>query len=95
MERSSLLPVAEASFCVARLLSSDCSLIPRVNGYHLDEQSQCCASVNAFKFGGIPFDKAQASMRLFAKEVMPELHKLGNEPLFDTEEATPPAFMAA
>ena len=27
--------------------------------------------------------------------VMPELHKLGNEPLFDTEEAAPPAFMAA
>ena len=30
-----------------------------------------------------------------AKEVMPELRKLGNEPLFDTEEAAPPAFMAA
>ena len=34
-------------------------------------------------------------MRLFAKEVMPELRKLGNEPLFDTEETAPPAFMAA
>ncbi len=30
-----------------------------------------------------------------ATEVMPELRKLGNEPLFDIEEATPPAFMAA
>ena len=39
--------------------------------------------------------EAQASMRLFAKAVMPELRKLGNEPLFDTEEVTPPAFMAA
>lgn len=62
---------------------------------HIYEQSQCCASVNAFKFGGMPFDEAQASMRLFAKGVMPELRKLGNEPLFDTEEAAPPAFMAA
>lgn len=62
---------------------------------HIYEQSQCCASVNAFKFGGMPFDEAQASMRLFAKEVMPELRKLGNEPLFDTEETAPPAFMAA
>ena len=34
-------------------------------------------------------------MRLFAKEVMPELRKLGADPLFDTEEAAPPAFMAA
>lgn len=62
---------------------------------HIYEQSQCCASVNAFKFGGMPFDEAQASMRLFAKEVMPELRELGNEPLFDTEETAPPAFMAA
>jgi len=38
---------------------------------------------------------AQAIMRLFAKEVMPELRKLGDDPLFDTEAAAPPAFMAA
>jgi alkanesulfonate monooxygenase SsuD/methylene tetrahydromethanopterin reductase-like flavin-dependent oxidoreductase (luciferase family) len=29
----------------------------------------------AFRFGGIPFDEAQASMRLFAAEVLPELHR--------------------
>jgi hypothetical protein len=28
----------------------------------------------AFRFGGIPFDEAAASMRLFASEVLPELH---------------------
>ncbi len=28
----------------------------------------------AFRFGGIPFDQAEASMRLFAAEVLPELH---------------------
>ena len=40
---------------------------------HIHEQSQCCASINAFKFGGRPFEDAQASLRLFAEEVMPEL----------------------
>ena len=34
-------------------------------------------------------------MRLFAKEAGPELRKLDADPLFYTEEATPPAFMAA
>lgn len=29
----------------------------------------------AFRFGGIPFDEAQASMALFAAEVLPELHR--------------------
>ena len=28
----------------------------------------------AFRFGGIPFEEAEASMRLFAQEVLPELH---------------------
>ena len=53
------------------------------------------ASINAFKFGGMPYDDAQASMRLFAKEVMPELRKLGADPLFDTDAPAPPAFQAA
>jgi alkanesulfonate monooxygenase SsuD/methylene tetrahydromethanopterin reductase-like flavin-dependent oxidoreductase (luciferase family) len=29
----------------------------------------------AFRFGGIPYDEAEASMRLFAAEVLPELHR--------------------
>jgi alkanesulfonate monooxygenase SsuD/methylene tetrahydromethanopterin reductase-like flavin-dependent oxidoreductase (luciferase family) len=29
----------------------------------------------AFRFGGIPFEEAEASMRLFATEVLPELHR--------------------
>ena len=62
---------------------------------YIHEQSDCCASINAFKFGGMPFEDAQSSMRLFAREVMPELRKLGSDPLFDTEEPAPPAFQAA
>lgn len=27
----------------------------------------------AFRFGGIPFEQAEASMRLFAEQVLPEL----------------------
>ena len=29
----------------------------------------------AFRFGGIPFAEAEASMRLFAREVLPELQR--------------------
>jgi hypothetical protein len=29
-----------------------------------------------FRFGGIPIDKAEKSMRLFAKEVLPEIQKM-------------------
>lgn len=56
---------------------------------HIYEQSHCCASINAFKFGGMPFEDAQASLRLFAKEVLPELRTLGADPLFDSEDAAP------
>lgn len=40
-------------------------------------------------------NKVITDMRLFAKEVMPELRKLGSDPLFDTELAAPAAFLAA
>ena len=62
---------------------------------YIYDQSHCCGSINAFKFGGMPYEDARASMRLFAKEVMPELRKLGPDPLFDSEAAIPPAFKAA
>ncbi|MGH7961128.1 MAG: hypothetical protein ACRERD_04785 [Candidatus Binatia bacterium] len=41
------------------------------------------------------YEDGRASTRLFATEVMPELRKLGADPLFDTEAAAPPAFQAA
>ncbi|MFD2399232.1 hypothetical protein ACFSVJ_24120 [Prauserella oleivorans] len=30
----------------------------------------------AFCFGGLPLDKAEASMKLFGEKVIPELHKM-------------------
>ena len=48
-----------------------------------DRRSRCCSRIArwdligpfeacpAFRFGGIPYAEAEASMRLFAKEVMP------------------------
>lgn len=57
---------------------------------YIYEQSQCYASIKALKFGGMPYEDAHASMHLFTKEVMSELRKLGQDPLFDTEPAAPP-----
>jgi alkanesulfonate monooxygenase SsuD/methylene tetrahydromethanopterin reductase-like flavin-dependent oxidoreductase (luciferase family) len=33
--------------------------------------------IGVFRYGGMPPDEAEKSMRLFAKEVLPELHKIG------------------
>ena len=62
---------------------------------NIHAQSDCCGSISAFKFGGMPYADARASMRLFAREVMPQLRKLGFEPSFDTEEPVAAKFLGA
>lgn len=64
----------------------------RIKSIH--EKTDCCASIGAFKFGGMPFEESRESIRLFGQEVMPELRKLGADPIFDTKEPAPPAFLA-
>ena len=39
--------------------------------------------VAAFSYGGMPYDDAERSMRLFASEVMPELKKFDPAPPWD------------
>lgn len=63
----------------------------RIEAIHAN--SDCCASINAFKFGGMTYDESLASIRLFAAEVMPALRKLGSEPAFDTNQPRSPAFL--
>ncbi len=36
--------------------------------------------VGVFSYAGMPYDEAERSQRLFAREVMPELKKLGPAP---------------
>ncbi|MCK9992645.1 MAG: hypothetical protein Dbin4_01165, partial [Alphaproteobacteria bacterium] len=40
-----------------------------------------------FSYAGMPYKDAEASMRLFAKEVMPEVKKLPGAPLMDLLQA--------
>ena len=60
----------------------------------MHEMFDICGNVAAFKFAGMPFDDAQASLRLYAKEIMPELKKLGAPAPFDRDEMIAPAFVA-
>lgn len=60
----------------------------------MHEMFDICGNVSAFKFAGMPFADAQASQRLYAKDVMPELLKLGSAAPFDSDEIIAPAFMA-
>ncbi len=60
----------------------------------MPETFDICGNVAAFKFAGMPFKDAQASLRLYAKEVLPELKKLGAPAPFDRDEVIAPAFVA-
>ncbi|MBI2799243.1 MAG: hypothetical protein HYX63_02985 [Gammaproteobacteria bacterium] len=60
----------------------------------MHEMFDICGNVSAFKFAGMPFADAPASQRVYAKEVMPELRKLGPPAPFDSDEIIAPAFMA-
>ena len=53
-----------------------------------------CGNVSAFKFAGMPYADARSSLRLYAKEVMPLLQKLGSPAPFDSDAVVPPAFQA-
>lgn len=48
--------------------------------HKIDNLIDCGATLVHFAFAGMPYDMAEASMRLFAKEVMPELKKLDKGP---------------
>ena len=60
----------------------------------MHEMFDICGNVAAFKFAGLPCEEAQSSLRLYAKEVMPELKKLGAPAPFDRDERSAPAFVA-
>ena len=53
-----------------------------------------CGNVSAFKFAAMPYADARSSLRLYAKEVMPMLKKLGSPAPFDSNEVIAPAFQA-
>lgn len=58
-------------------------------------KTDCCGITGVFSYAGMPYDMAQNNMSLFAKEVAPELRKLGHSPVFDLEDGGAPAFAAA
>lgn len=60
----------------------------------MHETFEICGNVAAFKVAGLPFEDAQSSLRLYAKEVMPELKKLGAPAPFDRDEVIAQVFVA-
>jgi len=51
----------------------------------------CDTYVGVFSYAGMPYDDAEASMRLFAHEVMPALKEIEPLPTGATERAAHPA----
>ncbi len=56
-------------------------------------RTDCCGFTGVFSYAGMEQKMAQDNLSLFAREVMPELKKLGHSPPFDMQVDGPPAFM--
>ena len=58
-------------------------------------KTDCCGFTGVFSYAGMPHEMAKGNLELFAKEVMPELRKIGHSPAFDMEQDELPAFIAS
>ncbi|MGE0486947.1 MAG: LLM class flavin-dependent oxidoreductase [Gammaproteobacteria bacterium] len=58
-------------------------------------RTNACGFTGVFSYAGMPHNVAMRNMELFAKEVAPQLKKLGDRPAFDTAEEQAPAFLRA
>jgi alkanesulfonate monooxygenase SsuD/methylene tetrahydromethanopterin reductase-like flavin-dependent oxidoreductase (luciferase family) len=58
-------------------------------------RTRACGFTGIFSYAGMPEKVAMKNLELFAKEVVPELKKLGERPAFDTAEEEAPAFLRA
>ena len=61
----------------------------------IHSRTDCCGFTGVFGYAGTSLEVGRANMTLFAKEVMPELKKLGARPAFDSEDDRAPAFLRA
>lgn len=61
----------------------------------IHSRTDCCGFTGVFSYAGMPLEVGRANQSLFAKEVLPELKKLGQRPAFEIEEDAAPAFLRA
>jgi len=61
----------------------------------IQARTNACGFTGIFSYAGMPLELGRANQTLFAKEVLPELKKIGPRPAFDLEEDTAPAFLRA
>jgi alkanesulfonate monooxygenase SsuD/methylene tetrahydromethanopterin reductase-like flavin-dependent oxidoreductase (luciferase family) len=61
----------------------------------IHSRTDCCGFNGIFSYAGMPLELGRSNQSLFAREVLPELKKLGARPAFDIEEDKVPAFLRA
>jgi hypothetical protein len=61
----------------------------------IQARTNACGFNGIFSYAGMPLEIGRANQSLFAKEVLPELKKIGPRPAFDVDEDTAPAFLRA
>lgn len=60
----------------------------------IHRRTDCCGFTGVFSYAGMSGETAAANLKLFSREVMPELKKLGHRPVFDQKPDDAPAFIA-
>ncbi len=58
-------------------------------------RTDACGFTGVFGYSGMSLEQSRSNISLFAKEVMPELKKLGARPAFEVEDDMAPAFLRA
>jgi hypothetical protein len=66
---------ANAAFAETQVYGTPAQCIEKLR--YIQELTDASEFIGVFRYGGLPIDKAEASMRLFAAEVLPSLHAIG------------------
>jgi alkanesulfonate monooxygenase SsuD/methylene tetrahydromethanopterin reductase-like flavin-dependent oxidoreductase (luciferase family) len=66
---------ANAAFAETQVYGTPAQCIEKLR--HIQELTNASEFIGVFRYGGLPIDRAEASMRLFAAEVLPALHAIG------------------
>src|SRR6185503_3122206 len=68
-----------AAFAETQVYGTPAECVEKLTRIH--ELTNASEFIGVFRYGGLPADKAEASMRLFARDALPALHALQAEKL--------------
>jgi alkanesulfonate monooxygenase SsuD/methylene tetrahydromethanopterin reductase-like flavin-dependent oxidoreductase (luciferase family) len=67
---------ANAAFAETQVYGTPEQCIEKLR--HIQQLTKASEFIGVFRYGGLPIDKAESSMRLFAERVLPAIHAMGD-----------------